>query len=172
MFCFHPVSLPCLFLCILILSCTNGGEGNEVGAGAQEKSEAPRSDSTAPYADHQSDTTLQQPIGDLIRIGQPLPNSEVTSPLTFSGTARGYYYFEADFPVRLEDRDGNVLAQTSARAGSDWMTEDWVPFSGSLAFNAPDDGRGYLIFDRANPSGLPENARSYRVPVRFPPADQ
>ena len=172
MFPLRPVSLPCLFLCILILSCTNRGERNEVGAGAQEKNDITTPDSTPSYADRQSDITLQQPIGDLIRIGQPLPNSDVTSPLSFSGEARGYYYFEADFPVRLEDSDGTVLAQTPARAEGDWMTEDWVPFSGSLEFEAPDDESGYLVFERANPSGLPENARSFRVPVRFPPADQ
>ena len=117
-------------------------------------------------------TSLQQPIGDLIRIGQPLPNSDVASPLSFSGEARGYYYFEADFPVRLEDSGGNVLAQSPARAVGDWMTEGWVPFSGSLAFDTPAEEQGYLVFERANPSGLEENAVSFRLPVRFGGADQ
>ncbi|PPK88648.1 immunoglobulin-like protein involved in spore germination [Neolewinella xylanilytica] len=83
--------------------------------------------------------------------------------------ARGYYYFEADFPVRMEDQDGTTLGSGRAQAGSDWMTEDWVPFTGSLEFAPPKSETGYLVFERANPSGLPENARSYRLPVRFQP---
>ncbi|NJB86606.1 hypothetical protein GGR26_002374 [Lewinella marina] len=104
---------------------------------------------------------------EMIRVTSPGPNTEVSSPLEFSGEARGPYYFEADFPVRLERADGTVVATGIATAQSEWMTEDWVPFTGRLEFVVPDDARGYLVFERDNPSGLEEHARSYRLPVVF-----
>lgn len=107
---------------------------------------------------------------DMIKVDRPSPNMNISSPLTVRGQARGTYFFEASFPVILEDKDGNVLAQAPAQAKGEWMTKDFVPFSVTLEFNnAPDDERGYLVFQRANPSGMPENAMSYRIPVLFPP---
>ncbi|THH40363.1 Gmad2 immunoglobulin-like domain-containing protein [Neolewinella litorea] len=111
----------------------------------------------------------REPVEAMIRVTAPDPNIEVRSPLQFSGEARGSYYFEADFPVHLEGADGRLLATGLATAQSDWMTTDWVPFTGSLEFEAPDDERGYLVFERANPSGLEEHAHSYRFPVIFRP---
>ena len=115
------------------------------------------------------ETADQEPIGNLIRVERPLPNNGVSSPLRISGQARGYWYFEADFPVRLETYDGETLARGLAEAQGDWMTESFVPFRAELSFDAPDDERGYLVFERANPSGRPENERSFRLPVLFPP---
>lgn len=116
------------------------------------------------------ETSDREPIENLLRVEQPLPNNDVSSPLQISGEARGYWYFEADFPVRLETYDGAILARGVAEAEGDWMTESFVPFRTELRFDAPDDERGYLVFERANPSGRPENDRSFRLPVLFPPA--
>jgi len=46
---------------------------------------------------------------DLIRLDSPRPNEAITSPLTIRGTARGYWFFEASFPIRLVDEKGEVL---------------------------------------------------------------
>ena|SRR3990172_1512001 len=104
---------------------------------------------------------------DLIVIDSPKPGEIVTSPLTVKGKARGSWYFEASFPVRLEDTNGSVLAQTPAQAQGEWMTNDFVPFEGTLEFFPPEIETGKLIFERDNPSGLPENSASLEVPVRF-----
>lgn len=110
-----------------------------------------------------------RPISDLIQVEKPLPNKEVTSPLKISGKARGFWFFEADAPVVLLDKDNKQLAESYIQAEGEWMTEDFVEFTGSLQFEAPDDERGYLVFKRANPSDMRENDREYRLPVIFPP---
>jgi hypothetical protein len=104
---------------------------------------------------------------DLIRIDSPRPNTIVTSSLQVTGQARGYWYFEASFPVKLFDSDGNVLAQTPAQAQSDWMTNDFVPYKATLEFIAPATDSGTLVLEKDNPSNLPQNADSLIVPVRF-----
>lgn len=107
---------------------------------------------------------------DYLKIKNPLPNIDIASPLQLRGKAKGSWFFEAQAPVELVDKDGNVLAQSSIKTKGNWMTDDFVPFSGELQFeNAPSDERGYLIFKRANPSGKPENEMEYRLPVLFPP---
>lgn len=104
---------------------------------------------------------------DLIRVDAPSANALVKSPLTVRGQARGTWYFEASFPVRLLDASGTELAVTPAQAQGDWMTEDFVPFEAVLLFSAPETETGILVLQNDNPSGLPENAKEVRIPVRF-----
>ena len=81
--------------------------------------------------------------------------------------ARGSWFFEAEFPVRLLDARDSVVARGVARATGDWMTPEYVPFSLTLDFEPPDTEEGTLILERSNPSDLPEHAASVRLPVRF-----
>lgn len=111
----------------------------------------------------------KKPIADLIKVNKPLPNKEVTSPLKIEGRARGYWFFEADAPVEILNKNFQKIGESYIKAEGEWMTEDFVPFSGSIEFDAPDDERGFLLFKRANPSDKPENDREYRIPVIFPP---
>lgn len=104
---------------------------------------------------------------DLIRLDEPRPNQLVASPLRLTGEARGYWYFEADFPVRLLDANGVELAVGPATAQSDWMVEGWVPFVIKLEFDEPATDTGTLVLERDNSSGLPENDDALIVPVRF-----
>ena len=43
---------------------------------------------------------------NLIRLETPLPNSTITSPLNIRGEARGVWFFEASFPVKIFDDNG------------------------------------------------------------------
>lgn len=104
---------------------------------------------------------------DMIRVNQPAPGTTITSPLAVGGEARGSWFFEASFPVRLLDANGDVLAQSIAETPFDWMTEDFVTFRANLAFNQPVTETGTLVLQRDNPSNLPENAAEVRIPVRF-----
>ena len=108
-------------------------------------------------------TTKADTHADLIQVTSPLPNATLTSPTTIEGTARGSWYFEATFPVELVAADGTVLAQAPAQAQGDWMTTDFVPFKVTLPFTAT--GPATLILKKDNPSGLPANDDSIRVPV-------
>lgn len=107
------------------------------------------------------------PESDLnVIVDSPTPNAIVQSPLMVTGEARGTWYFEASFPVRLLDDQGNELAVAPAQAQGEWMTEEFVPFSVTLAFDTNAPG-GTLVLEKDNPSGLPEHAASVRIPVRF-----
>lgn len=104
---------------------------------------------------------------NLIRIDSPRPNAIVTSPLEVTGQARGTWYFEASFPVKLFDGNGEQLAIIPAQAEGEWMTEEFVLFKATLEFIAPTTDTGTLVLEKDNPSGLPENDDSLIVPVRF-----
>lgn len=104
---------------------------------------------------------------DLIFINNPRPNQEISSPLNISGEARGYWYFEADFPIELLDENGNVIETAIASAQDDWMTEDFVEFEAVLEFEKPASQKGTLILKKDNPSGLPENDDELIVPIKF-----
>ncbi len=105
---------------------------------------------------------------DIIRLTTPSAGDTVTSPITLTGEARGTYYFEASFPVDIEDTDGNVIGQGYVTATEDWMTEEFVPFEGTLEFEAPTGATMvYLVAKKDNPSGLPENDAELRIPLNL-----
>ena len=108
---------------------------------------------------------------NLIQITKPRPNETIQSPLEIGGEARGYWFFEADFPVKLLDENGELIAGGIAQAQGEWMTEDFVPFEATLEFEVPETEKGVLILEKDNPSGLPENADELRIPIRFNPVE-
>jgi len=105
---------------------------------------------------------------DLIRINSPRPNAVIGSPLTISGEARGYWFFEGDFPVILKASDGEIIAQHFVTSQGEWMTENFVPFEGDLSFETPEFGdTGTLILQKDNASGLPEHDDALEIPIKF-----
>ena len=105
-------------------------------------------------------------FNDRIVNSLPQPGDLVTSPLSIEGEARGTWYFEASFSVRLVDASGTTLAQGPAQALGEWMTNDFVPYHATLSFTAPVSATGTLILTRDDPSGtrVPEELR---IPIRF-----
>jgi len=106
-------------------------------------------------------------VSGLIKVVQPVKNERVVSPLIVTGEARGYWYFEASFPVKIYDDNGTELGVIPAQAQSEWMTEDFVPFRAILKFAKPTTDTGILVLEKDNPSGLPEHDAQLRIPVRF-----
>lgn len=104
---------------------------------------------------------------DRIVVDVPVAGATITSPLIVRGSARGSWYFEASFPVRLRDANGVEMAVTHAEAQGDWMTNDPVPFEAVLKFEKSTTKTGVLIFEKDNPSGLPEYAAQIEIPVVF-----
>lgn len=102
-----------------------------------------------------------------IRVTAPASGQIVNSPLAITGEARGTWFFEASFPVRLLDANGAVVATHYAQAQGEWMTTEFVPFSSRLEFAAPATDTGMLVLAKDNPSGLPEHDAEIRIPVRF-----
>lgn len=124
----------------------------------------PNDGNDSPILDDEPDAAE---IPNLIIVDRPLISEQISSPLTVIGEARGTWYFEASAPVRLEDANGTVLAQHFITAQGEWMTENFVPFEGTLTFSTPQTATGVLILQNDNPSGLPENSRELRIPVIF-----
>lgn len=115
-------------------------------------------------------------MADLITVASPAPEEVIASPLAISGEARGYWYFEASFPIVLTNWDGLVIAEGFATADGDWMTEDFVPYTASIDFvnpytvGDPDFMKnGTLILKKDNPSGMPENDDALEIPISFAP---
>lgn len=111
---------------------------------------------------------------EFIKLTEPVPNAVITSPLTITGEARGYWFFEASFPIILTDWDGEIIAEHYATAEGEWMTEDFVSFTSELEFENPYTAgdpdfmrRGALILKRNNPSDLPQNDDALEIPVLF-----
>jgi hypothetical protein len=138
-----------------------------VAAGNPVAESYPRQCSTPDGKHFTENIGNEMEMADLIKIDNPRPNVKIASPLTITGQARGSWFFEAVFPVELQDANGNVIASGQAQAQNDWMIEDFVPFSVSLEFTAPATASGNLILKKDNPSGLPENDKSLIVPVKF-----
>lgn len=112
-------------------------------------------------------TKEPEPEAERIRVTSPLANQTVISPLVIEGEARGTWYFEGDFPIKLFDGEGNLIGKTFGQAQGDWMSENFVPFKAALEFSSPATAQGTLILEKDNPSGLPENQEKIEIPLTF-----
>jgi len=112
--------------------------------------------------------TEKPPVNvDQIKLNVPESGQTISSPVTIVGSARGGWYFEASFPVELQDANGNMITATTAQAQADWMTSEFVPFKATLEFGTPATETGFIVLKKDNPSGLPANDDELRVPVKF-----
>jgi len=89
------------------------------------------------------------------------------SYIIVSGMARGYWFFEASFPVRLFDDKGKEIAVGIAQAEGEWMTTEFVPFKTTLNFEKTLGKTGELILEKNNPSDLREHDDKLVIPVMF-----
>lgn len=117
---------------------------------------------TQPKSESSNDT-----LNDLLRVKNPLPGQLVTSPLEITGQARGYWFFEAQATAELLDENLIKISETNTTAIREWMTEDWVPFSGTMSYEKPETKTGFLVMHKANASGLKEHDISDTIPIKF-----
>ena len=144
-----------VILCLVIIGYLAWGPKTDENATVSPSPTASPSASTTP-----------EPTSD-IEINSPVPGATISSPLVLTGSARGTWYFEASFPVKLYNSQGVLIAQTPAQAQGEWMTTNFVPFSATLVFNNPGTPTGMLVFEKDNPSGLPEHAASVSFEIKF-----
>lgn len=98
----------------------------------------------------------------------PKANSKVTSPLTVKGKIPSGWAFEDVFGLKLLDADRNVIAQPTARlkVPGAWQNPEPAEIEVTFEFTTS-AANGYLVISSDNPSGLPENEKSYEIPVQF-----
>lgn len=112
--------------------------------------------------------TVAKPfLGDEAKIISPRLNEAISSPVVISGEAKGGWYFEVSFPVKIVDQDGTVLGSAPAVAIGSWMTTSTVPFEAAINFAKPRSANGTIVLTKDNPSGLPENEGFVIVPIKF-----
>ncbi len=144
-------------------------DGTAVGRTGPNCSFAPCPTPTTTEAPDDIDTHIASKA-DLIVINFPQRDTVISSPITISGKARGYWFFEASFPISIVDWDGRIIGEGIATAQDEWMTEAFVPFTATITFNVPSDTpyrRGTIILQKDNPSGLPEHDNALEIPVTF-----
>ena len=98
---------------------------------------------------------------------------EIGTPLFVEGEAKGTWFFEGDFPIKITDEQGNVLGSSYVKSegdpaknsGASWMTEDFVKFYGQITYSSKTGGNGFLVLQKDNPSGLPEYDKKIKIPV-------
>ena len=103
------------------------------------------------------------PSADVAQVTSPAANASVTSPLHVTGIAPANWYFENQFPVRLLDAQGNVIAQAAATPRVNW-TENANPkeFDATLSFTATGPATLVLQQDMPREDAAPAEVR---VPV-------
>ncbi len=115
--------------------------------------------------DTKAELTYKNSDSDLIQIKSPMPGETVGKEFKITGKARGNWYFEASFPIELTTPDGQVLGGGIGQAKGNWMTEDFVEFSGEMQTPSAFYGPAILILKKDNPSGMPENDASVSIPI-------
>jgi hypothetical protein len=113
-------------------------------------------------------TPVVQEESDLPKVVTPEANTKVSSPLEIKGTVPPGWMFEGSFPIKLVDSERKLIAQGTAKEvkkGS-WQSGKDVEFSVTLPFSTTDKA-GFLILSNDNPSGDPENDKTFEVPLKF-----
>lgn len=102
-----------------------------------------------------------------VKVYSPHGDEKIVSPLAVIGEVPGSWSFEANFPIKLLNGNGKVVAQTSAQILGNWMTDKLVPFSAKLSWTTQETGTGTLVLVKDNPSGIASNNDTVSIPVKF-----
>ena len=121
---------------------------------------------TAPPVSEVATSTFEIPAQSLIHVSSPTASSSVGGIITVKGEARGAWYFEGSFPLKVLDQNRNSIGAGVAHAEGEWMTANFVPFTASIdVTESKYHGSATLILLKDNPSGLPENDDSVSIPI-------
>lgn len=146
-------------LVFIFLACCGLSCGKQKGTQTEALDQSlPKTEKATPPS------TFNFPEG--LELSTPLPGDTVSFPLSVSGKARGYWYFEGDFQLALYHKQ-QVVAESYVSAQGAWMTTNFVAFKGQINPNEPlpPGATLTLMLHGANPSGLKQNERHFKVPL-------
>ena len=112
-----------------------------------------------------SEITYVNASSDDITPEFPLPSTVVGKQFKVSGKARGYWFFEASFPIQVLDKNEKVLVTSIAKADGDWMTTEFVNFSADISIPNNYTGSATLILNKDNPSDMQDKDALISFPV-------
>jgi hypothetical protein len=82
-----------------------------------------------------------------------------------SGMARGYWFFEASFPIEIKDGKGIIIGSGIGTAEAEWMTTELIPYKATLALKTEYSGIATIALKKDNPSGDPERDASLEYQI-------
>lgn len=96
------------------------------------------------------------------------PNDIISSPFEVKGQIDSSWQFECSFMIEILDKDSNLSYSypVTLDPGEDCNSPGKKKFSKKLDFKVKGKN-GEIIIHSDNPSGLPENQKSYKIPVKF-----
>jgi len=109
--------------------------------------------------------TYDRASADIIRVTLPTPGAVTGKEFRVIGAARGTWFFEASFPIKVLDASGAALTVGIAQAQGDWMTENFVAFSADITIPETYIGPATIVLQKDNPSGDPERDASASFPI-------
>ncbi|HEY4477830.1 MAG TPA: hypothetical protein VJB09_00965 [Candidatus Paceibacterota bacterium] len=133
-------------------------------------SEAPVVDNTVETTDNTmpveyDKTLLLGRAEDLIYLSI-VPNAKMPEGiLSYRGSVKGGYFFEANILINILDANKEVIKASNAVAKTEWMTAGPVEFEGNIDFTDLPAGPAYFEIHNDNASGLPENDKSILIPI-------
>lgn len=132
-------------------------------------SQSQKQDNIQPPPSSNESIIYNNASADLIKVELPFPGAVTGKSFSVIGEARGFWFFEASFPIQLFDKDGKLLATAIAQAQEDWMTENFVPFKADIVAPEYYIGEATLVLKKDNPSGLLENdaSISFKITVEY-----
>ena len=115
-----------------------------------------------------------EPTPTSIPTPTPLPVSNVvlSSSTSISGKIDRSWVFEGSFPFEIIDSQGKIILE-GIGSSPDWSDGDsfYVDFVINFKLTSKVNN-GFLIVRNDNPSGLPQNNKSYKTPLTFLSTDQ
>jgi hypothetical protein len=106
------------------------------------------------------------PVIPEIIITEPASGSAIISPATIIGSAPKGWTFEGVLSILIEDSQHNKIAGGSVLTKEINTSDNRVSFETSLPFSTKVVS-GFITIKNDNPSGLPENEKSFSLPVTF-----
>lgn len=110
-----------------------------------------------------------------IKLATPELGERASSPLIVKGEAPRDWFFEAVFPVKLVDHQGNVLAEAPAKAEQDWTNQSLarITFTAELKFDVKTDTQVLLVLEEDMPGqdaqGNDNPPRTMKIPMTLAP---
>lgn len=101
------------------------------------------------------------------RVDDYSPGMIIESPAVVTGEAPGTWYFEGRFSASLLNNRGEVLDKSPVKAKAEWMQEGPVPFEIRFKFEKPETEKGWLVLEKANPSGIPKKDDELRLEIAY-----
>jgi hypothetical protein len=109
---------------------------------------------------------------NFLQVTAPAEGQLVTSPVNIKGQVLSPWLSEGVALIMIVDANGKTLGSTQIKGPSDWMTrESWMDFQSSITYTKPTTPTGFVVFKKDNPSGLPANDQTVKLPVRFADAN-